>query len=170
MVDAKFSVSFQLGISDFQMQFNSISEDIIWSFDDPINRLADIPAFCNDWTKHANNVQRYVIGSCLWLVWKEMCRHTGWGWKFMACILGGPLLHPFTWKHSAICFTSNALWSYFCDKQHQGRSFTILGSPICILCFGVTYPAMLGWFAAICTSVRLDRTCNSICSVHAQWK
>ncbi|GJN22411.1 hypothetical protein PR202_gb09969 [Eleusine coracana subsp. coracana] len=42
-----------------RMPFSSNNKDIVWNFDASINCLVDIPAICNDWTKHANNVQCY---------------------------------------------------------------------------------------------------------------
>jgi hypothetical protein len=56
VVDAKFGVSLQLGFAVFQMPSSSNNKDIVWNFDASINRLVDIPAICNDWTKHASNV------------------------------------------------------------------------------------------------------------------
>jgi hypothetical protein len=73
LVDAKFSVSNQLRFAAFQMPCDSRNKDILWNFDAPTNRLVDIPAFCNDWTKHASNIQCYDIGSSLWLFWKLLC-------------------------------------------------------------------------------------------------
>lgn len=158
LVDAKFSVGIQLWSAAFQMPRDISNRDILWSFDAPINWFVDIPAFWDDQIKHARNIQCYGIGSSLWLFRKPLRRHTGRGWKCMACILGGPLLHPFTRKHLAICFASHALWHCFCDSQDQGCLFTILGppTPIHVLCFGVTCSAMPGWFAAVCVSVRLE--------------
>lgn len=79
----------------------------------PINWFVDIPAFYDDRTKHDSNIQCYGIGSSLWLFRKPLRRHTGRGWKCMACMLGGPLLHPFTRKHLAISFAPHALWPLF---------------------------------------------------------
>jgi hypothetical protein len=66
VVDTKFGVFLQLGFAIFQMPFSSNNKDITWNFDASINRLVDIPAICHDRTKHANNIQCYVIGSSLW--------------------------------------------------------------------------------------------------------
>ncbi|GJM86984.1 hypothetical protein PR202_ga02893 [Eleusine coracana subsp. coracana] len=39
-----------------RMPFSSNNKDIIWYFDASINCLVDIPAICNDWTKHASSI------------------------------------------------------------------------------------------------------------------
>lgn len=123
LVDAKFSVSNQLRFAAFQMPCDSRNKDILWNFDAPTNRLVDIPAFCNDWTKHASNIQCYDIGSSLWLFWKLLCWHTGRGWKCMACILGGRLLHPFRtvgipWFHRWSLPESPYIWTLDASSLH----------------------------------------------------
>lgn len=71
-MDAKFSISFQFGFAVFQVSFNSSNKDVIWHVNDSLDCLVDIPASHNDWIKHANNVQCYVIGSSLWFCRKVL--------------------------------------------------------------------------------------------------
>jgi hypothetical protein len=106
----------------------------------------------------------------LWFCWKVLRRHTGWGWKCLAHLLGDPLRYTFTWKQLPI---SSALWSlrsYFCDTQTPGCRFAILGSSVHILRHAVLDPSMLGWFVAVCVCIRLEGTCSWICKVQIHWK
>lgn len=152
LVDSKISRLVQFKLSCLLVSSSSCEPNGVWFLNDYCNCIFAIPAVSNNViTNYASYIHCFDARTRLWLLWKDVCRHTGREWLCVALILGDSMFAAFLIYMLDIRFVHNSLWTSHNTADEKGEcSFSVLDSPISVQCYFACGSTTVLWSHAFC--------------------